>query len=202
MHGQPTPGTTAFWLAAGFLSGSLMFSYWLGRLGGQDVRKVGDGNPGAANAIKAAGLAIGLAGGLLDFLKGALPVALATWPLSAPEASPWGWFLPLIAMAPVLGHIFSPWLAGRGGKGIAVTFGVWAGLTAWQVPCILGGACAVAKFLLRLPDAWVVASAMAGVTLFVAVRFGAGPLLGTATLNLALLIFTHRRELCAHRSRV
>ncbi|MGB9578541.1 MAG: glycerol-3-phosphate acyltransferase, partial [Halothiobacillaceae bacterium] len=167
MHGQPTPGTTAFWLAAGFLSGSLMFSYWLGRLVGKDVRKVGDGNPGAANAIKAAGLTIGLAGGLLDFLKGALPVAFAAGPLSTPETCRWGWLLPVIAMAPVLGHIFSPWLAGRGGKGIAATFGVWAGLTAWQVPCVLGGACAAAKFILRLPDAWVVASAMAGVTLFV-----------------------------------
>ncbi|MBC7187359.1 MAG: glycerol-3-phosphate acyltransferase [Calditrichaeota bacterium] len=200
MHGQPTAVATALWTTAGFLSGSLMFSYWLGLLVGKDVRSVGDGNPGAANAIKAAGPAIGLAGGFLDFLKGAVPVALATWPLSAPEASRWGWLLPLIAMAPVLGHIFSPWLAGRGGKGIAVTFGVWTGLTAWQVPCVLGGTCAAAKFLLRLPDAWVVVSAMAATTLFVGLRFGAGPLLAAAMANLALLMFTHRRELRARRS--
>lgn len=200
MHDQSTAAGTAFWALAGFFSGSLMFSHWLGLLVGKDVRRVGDGNPGAANAIRAAGPAIGLAGGFLDFLKGAVPVALATWPLSAPDMARWGWLLPVIAMAPVLGHIFSPWLAGRGGKGIAVTFGVWAGLTAWQVPCVLGGACAVVRFLLPLPDAWVVASAMAGTTLFVGLRFGAGPLLAAAMANLALLIFTHRRELRACRS--
>ena len=34
----------------GLVSGSLMFSAWLARLTGADVRRVGDGNPGAVNA--------------------------------------------------------------------------------------------------------------------------------------------------------
>ncbi|MGQ9852311.1 MAG: glycerol-3-phosphate acyltransferase [Candidatus Oleimicrobiaceae bacterium] len=185
------------WIGAGFLSGSLLFSYWLGLLVGKDVRTVGDGNPGAANAIKAAGLTIGLVGGILDVLKGALPVALATWPLNY---FPWRWWLVPIAVAPVLGHIFSPWLGGKGGKGIAVTFGIWAGLTAWQVPCVLGGACAFAKFVLRLRDAWTVALGMAAVTLFVVIRYHHLPLVGVAVLNSALIVFTHRRELGLRRS--
>lgn len=136
------------WIGAGFLSGSLLFSYWLGLLVGKDVRTVGDGNPGAANAIKAAGLTIGLVGGILDMLKGALPLALATWPLNY---FPWMLWLVPIAVAPVLGHVFSPWLGGKRGKGIAATFGIWAGLTAWQVPCVLGGACAFCQ--VRAPRA-------------------------------------------------
>ncbi len=187
----------ALWIGAGFLSGSLLFSYWLGLLAGKDVRTVGDGNPGAANAMKAAGLAIGLTGGALDFLKGALPVAMATW---APSCSSWGWWLVPMAVAPVLGHIFSPWLGGKGGKGIATTFGIWAGLTAWQVPCVLGAACACAKFLLRLRDAWTVALGMAAVTLFVVIRYHHLPLVGVAVLNSALIVFTHRRELGLRRS--
>ncbi len=195
MQGHPTTWNTLLWTAIGFLSGSLMFSYWLGRLVGKDVRTVGDGNPGAANAIKAAGPAIGLTGGLLDFLKGAVPVGAAVWPGSPQALSAWGWHLMPLAAAPVLGHLFSPWLAGRGGKGIAVTFGVWAGLTAWEVPCVLGAACACAKFLLRLPDAWTVLSGMGVATLFVGLRAGTGPLFGAALLNVAFLVYTHRREL-------
>ena len=197
MQGQPHIWTAVLWTGVGFVSGSLMFSYWLGLLVGKDVRSVGDGNPGAANAIKAAGPLIGLAGGALDFFKGTIPVALATWPFTY---SAWKvWVIP-IAVAPVLGHVFSPWLGGRGGKGIAVTFGIWAGLTAWQVPCVLGGACACAKFLLRLRDAWTVVFGMAVTTLFVGIKYQAFPLLGVAVPNTALIIFTHRRELCPRRS--
>ncbi|MDZ7339070.1 MAG: glycerol-3-phosphate acyltransferase [candidate division KSB1 bacterium] len=192
---------TILWTALGFLSGSLMFSYWLGRLVGKDVRTVGDGNPGAANAIKAAGPLIGVTGGVLDFLKGAIPVGAAVGPPWTHGTTSWNWHLVPIAVAPVLGHLFSPWLAGHGGKGIAVTFGVWAGLTGWEVPSVLGGACACGKFLLRLPDAWAVICGFTVSVLFICIRAGFGALLCAAIVNLGLLIFTHRRELRLGRQR-
>jgi acyl phosphate:glycerol-3-phosphate acyltransferase len=49
-----------------------------------------------------------------------------------------GWGLALIAIAPVLGHAFSPLLRFHGGKALATSFGVWTGLTLWQVPVVLG----------------------------------------------------------------
>ncbi|KPK05115.1 MAG: hypothetical protein AMJ56_16395, partial [Anaerolineae bacterium SG8_19] len=65
------------WIALAFLCGSLPLSVWLGRLVlGIDIRQFGDGNPGAANVWRAGGAKWGLTAVLLDFLKGAIPVAL------------------------------------------------------------------------------------------------------------------------------
>jgi glycerol-3-phosphate acyltransferase PlsY len=111
-----------------FLSGSLMFSYWLGLLKNKNIRTVGDGNPGAANLWKAAGYKYGLAGIALDFLKGYLPVLIILkydWAKN-------GQMIP-IALAPIAGHAFSPFLKFRGGKSLAVSFGVWSALTAFRV---------------------------------------------------------------------
>jgi len=65
--------------AVGFVSGSLMFSVWLARLAGGDVRRIGDGNPGPVNAFRAVGPIVGSIALLLDFPKGWLPVGTACW---------------------------------------------------------------------------------------------------------------------------
>ena len=122
------------WTVIGFASGSLMFSLWLGRLAlGRDIRAVGDGNPGATNVILAGGVGWGALAVLLDVFKGAIPVFLAKFValVSGPG-------LVLVALAPILGHAFSPWLGFRGGKAVAATFGVWIGLTIWEAPSVLG----------------------------------------------------------------
>ena len=117
-----------------FFLGSLMFSYWLARGRGKDLRAVGDGNPGAVNLWRAAGWRWGLAGLLLDYLKGLLPlVCIAQRGLFS------GMELALLAAAPVLGHAFSPFLKFSGGKAIAVAFGAWTALTLWVVPVLMGG---------------------------------------------------------------
>lgn len=60
--------------AVEFLCGALMFSYWLGKVARKDLRQVGDGNPGAFNLWQSAGYQWGLAGILLDFMKGYVPL--------------------------------------------------------------------------------------------------------------------------------
>lgn len=111
-----------------FLSGSLMFSYWLGLLKKKNITEVGDGNPGAANLWKAAGYKYGLTGIVLDFMKGYIPIVLIKeWEMAQNYQ-----FIP-IALAPIYGHAFSPFMKGRGGKSIAVSFGVWSGLTEFRV---------------------------------------------------------------------
>jgi len=111
-----------------FLCGSMPFSLWLGKIFLRvDVRQVGDGNPGAANAFKAGGKTIGLLSLLLDVTKAALPVGLAYHNLEIR-----GIPMFLIAVAPIFGHAFSPFLGFRGGKGLAAALGVWIGLTIWK----------------------------------------------------------------------
>jgi glycerol-3-phosphate acyltransferase PlsY len=181
--------TAAAWWAAAFAAGALPFSAWLARaLAGADLREVGDGNPGAANAWKAGGWRVGLAALLLDFLKGALPVAsaryagLPAWPLAA------------IALAPIFGHAFSPFLGWRGGKGLAVTFGVWTGLTLAQAPLALG-LCMALFYLCLSADAWAVLAGMAGLLAFLLAAQAEAPLLAVWLGNLGVLAWKHRREL-------
>jgi acyl phosphate:glycerol-3-phosphate acyltransferase len=177
---------------AGFLSGSLPFSVWLVRLRGRDARSVGDGNPGAINAFRAGGARAGIPALLLDFLKGALPVAAAFWLLGVR-----GWLVLPVAIAPVLGHAFSPFLGFRGGKAIAVTFGIWTGITLWQGPCLLGAVFLLGKFIFRLRDAWTVLLGTAAL-LAAAVFFWREPALAAlAVANAAVLGWKHRREIRA-----
>jgi acyl phosphate:glycerol-3-phosphate acyltransferase len=113
-------GSWAACLAAGFLLGSFPFGLWWGRLlRGVDVRQHGSRNLGATNVFRVLGPAHGVAVLLLDAAKGAAAVLLAWWIGG-------GGALPLLAgLCAVLGHVFSPWVRFRGGKGVATGLGVW-----------------------------------------------------------------------------
>ena len=86
-----------------------------------------DHNPGTANAMKYAGVPVGILCLLGDLLKGALPVYVAVGMGLVTDS----WF-PLIMAAPVLGHAYSLFYHGNGGKAIAVSFGVLIGLAPVQ----------------------------------------------------------------------
>lgn len=178
------------WVVAGFISGSLPFSVWLGQaFARSDVRQIGDGNPGAANAWKAGGWRVGLAALVLDYFKGALPVATAHLVFNLS-----GWPLALAAIAPIAGHAFSPFLGFRGGKGLTVTFGVWSGLTLAQGPLMLGMFMALFYFTLRV-EAWAVVLSMLGLLAHLFIQSLDGILLTVWLGNLAVIIWKHWREL-------
>jgi acyl phosphate:glycerol-3-phosphate acyltransferase len=122
------------WVVIGFSLGSLPFSLWIGRLALRtDIRKLGDGNPGGFNVWKAGGRFWAVLAVLLDGFKGAIPVGLAYYVYGVDS-----WSLVPVALAPLVGHIFSPFLKFRGGKGLATTFGIWLGLTLWLGPTVFG----------------------------------------------------------------
>ena len=177
-------------VAIGFLLGSLPISVWSVRWKKHaDVRRFGDGNPGAISAWKAGGWPIGLGVLMLDVAKGGLPVALSRFVFDLE-----GWALVPIALSPVLGHAFSPWLRFRGGKGIAASFGVWTALTYWVVPTTLGLSMA-AIMAIQIVPAWTVMIASALTLLVLVVVRAEGYLVAAFALNLALLAATHRVEL-------
>lgn len=127
-------GESLTWILIAFVSGSLPYSVWIGRLAlKDDIRSYGDGNPGAFNVFRAGGKGWGWLAILLDGLKGAIPVGFAHY-----SAGLEGWPLVITALAPVIGHAYSPILKFRGGKAIAVTFGTWTGMTLWLAPTLLG----------------------------------------------------------------
>jgi glycerol-3-phosphate acyltransferase PlsY len=111
---------TAVTLTAAYLLGSVPFSYLVARRWGvADVRKVGSGNVGATNVMRAAGTGAGLLAFALDATKGAVAAA------SVQKLAPGGALPSLAAVAAVLGHMYPVWLSFRGGKGVATGAGAF-----------------------------------------------------------------------------
>jgi glycerol-3-phosphate acyltransferase PlsY len=182
--------TVLVWTGVAFLLGSIPFSYLLGRLAiHTDIRHYGDGNPGAINAWRAGGWRVGIPALLLDFLKAALPIGAARVLLGISD-----WGLVPVAIAPVAGHAFSPFLRLQGGKALAATFGTWTALTLAEGPTALGGTLGFC-YLLQTSDAWAVVLGMLGFLGFLLLR-GANPeILIIWGGHFLLLSWKHRREL-------
>ena len=188
--------SSSLWVSAAlvslvaFLSGSLPFASWLGRLvAKKEVRAVGDGNPGAMNAFRAGGASLGLSVLLLDVSKGVLPVVLATEVFGFD-----GWLLTLVAVLPVAGAAFSPFLGLRGGKALAVTLGTWIGLTIWTIPLVAIVAIVAATLLIE-PDGWAVAAALAAMLLGVVLWAPDRWLVVALLLQAGIILWKHRSEL-------
>lgn len=119
--------TVALLLGA-YLLGSISFGLLLvRRTRGIDVRSTGSGNPGATNALRAAGPAVGVTVLALDIAKGFLPV-VAGRAVEVPERG-----LAWIGAAAVVGHVFPLWHRFRGGKGVATAAGALTALAPWPM---------------------------------------------------------------------
>lgn len=109
-----------FFICAGFLSGSIAYSYFLPKLllHKNILLLSDDGNPGCANVFKYIGVPMGILCLLCDFFKGYLPIM---WALHFLEER--SLLFSFVLAAPTAGHMFSPFLHFHGGKAINVSFG-------------------------------------------------------------------------------
>ncbi|MCB0323969.1 MAG: glycerol-3-phosphate 1-O-acyltransferase PlsY [Bdellovibrionales bacterium] len=168
---------------ASFALGSLPFGYIIGRLQGKDVRALGSGNIGATNVARTVGKKAGLLVLVLDAAKGALGTWLGTF---AGEA-----WLPLAALAGILGHCYSPFLRGKGGKGVATGLGAFAMLAPHET--IAAIITFVGAFLLT---GYVALGSMLGalaIPLVAGLRGGlASPVTQVALVTAILVIWRHR----------
>jgi glycerol-3-phosphate acyltransferase PlsY len=132
---------TILLILAGYLSGSIPFSYLVARRYGVDLRQVGSGNIGGANVWRACGFRAFLIATTGDILKGLLPTLVALHSaLLPPEA------VILVGASTIIGHIFPLFLRFKGGKAVATSGGVLLaiaplllliGLLAWIVAFLL-----------------------------------------------------------------
>lgn len=181
---------TLIWLIIAFLSGSLPFSVWVGQLALRtDIRRYGDGNPGATNVLRSGSRGWAALALSLDSLKGAIPVGLAYF-----WAGLTGWLLVAVALAPVLGHAFSPLLRFRGGKAVAVTFGLWTGLTLWEGPTVLGLALGL-WFVIVAVDGWAMLLALFSLLAYLLLARPEPDLLTIWIGNTLILAWKHRADL-------
>ena len=126
-----------------FLAGSIPFGFLIGRMNGIDIRTVGSGNIGATNLGRALGKRFFYGCFFLDMTKGMMPTLIAgnvmgtlgTMEIQTSDAS---WWL-MVMIASVLGHMFTPWLGFKGGKGVATGLGAMIGvLPAMTIPATGG----------------------------------------------------------------
>jgi glycerol-3-phosphate acyltransferase PlsY len=102
-------------VTAGFLVGAVSPATIVARVRHVDLSQ-GSGNPGATNTGRLLGLRWGVVVGVVDVLKGLVPTLVALLWLGRPTAY-------AVGLACVLGHVLSPYLRGRGGKGVATSLG-------------------------------------------------------------------------------
>ena len=123
-----------FFILVGYLSGSILYAYLLPKyICHIDIMKDSDDhNPGTFNAFALAGTQVGILVIALELLKGFLPIWLASHILDTRR-----WMFAFVLCAPVAGHAFPLFYPKRGGKAIAVSFGVLLGLLPRYRPVLL-----------------------------------------------------------------
>jgi acyl phosphate:glycerol-3-phosphate acyltransferase len=170
--------------------GSVPFALLLAR--GDDVRRIGSGNVGAANVLRASGVRAGVLVAVLDIAKGAASVVLAM------RLSTDGNVPAAAGFAAILGHIYPVWLRFRGGKGVATACGVFTVLTPLA---------ALPAFAVFIATAWATRYVSLGSVLATIVLPPVAYATGysTATLTAAcaasvLILFRHRGNLARLRA--
>lgn len=180
-----------------FLVGAVNPATLLARALGRDLRASGSGNPGATNAGRVLGRKWGVLVLLLDVLKAYLPTLLVLRTIGLAAAL-------LAGLAVVLGHVFSPFLRGRGGKGVACALGAILAIVPWV------GLVAVLVFAVAVSLVRYIGEASVVVTLVLVVIGVLGvvgvlpmaDLVGAWLVVLALLVLSrHQRNVVAWWSR-
>lgn len=117
-------------IISSFLIGSIPFGKIIASFKGVDITKEGSGNIGATNVFRVVGKGWGVLVLILDALKGAIPTLVS---LYIYRSNILNFFLPeayvFVGVASILGHIFSPFVGFKGGKGVATSLGVFTVLT-------------------------------------------------------------------------
>lgn len=115
---------TSIAIVLAYVAGSIPTAYLMGRARGIDIRRHGSGNVGATNAFRVLGKKYGIACLVLDALKGYLPVAILVFDFFRPVGWPQGSWQWAVGLAAIVGHMTSPWVGFKGGKGVATSLGV------------------------------------------------------------------------------
>ncbi len=187
-------------IAFAYLLGSIPVGLVLARSRAVDVRTRGSGNIGATNVTRTLGKGAGAVVLVLDALKGALPMLVASALDVAGRAGPYA--VTLVGVAAIAGHCFPVWLRFRGGKGVATALGVFIVLDPAAI-AVATAAFAVLLAKLRIVSvASMTAAVSIPITLAVLGRPPEAIALGAAGAAIVLVQHRHNaRRLLAGRER-
>jgi glycerol-3-phosphate acyltransferase PlsY len=182
--------TYALWLAAAYLLGATPTSYLAGRLArGIDLREHGSKNLGATNVYRLLGWGWAVPVAVVDIAKGAVPVLLfAAWARGP------AWLTVALGAAAVVGHVYSPYVGFKGGKGVATAGGMFVALAPLAV-LIAVPVWAIGVWLTGYVSVGSITTA-ALFPLWVRLTRPGAPEVWYASVALAVLIvFTHRANI-------
>ena len=104
-------------ISISYLMGSIPFGLILTKIFlKKDIRKVGSGNIGATNVLRAGNKAIGYLTLILDVIKAVIPVLYIK--INFPD------LIYISSLSVFIGHVFPVWLKFNGGKGVATYVGI------------------------------------------------------------------------------
>lgn len=182
----------------GYLLGSILGSQLMGRARGIDIRSLGSGNAGTANALRTQGKRFALGVVIIDAGKGWLACyVIGRVPLPLPVASDaiHAWLPVACGAAAMFGHVYPVWSGWHGGKAVATFFGALGGLA----PTLLIPLLAVWLAVVLLSGFVSLASLCAVLMLPAAVLLVDGtwrsPLFAFAVFAALLVLFAHRTNL-------
>ena len=201
-----------------YLLGSIPFGYLIVKAtAGGDIRATGSGGTGATNVSRRAGKVAGILTLMLDALKGAAAVVVASWAFDVPlwqsyiaphvETFANGglsfqqayWCIAGAAIAAIVGHMFPVWLGFRGGKGVATGIGVFLILA----PGAVAFAALIFILIVWLRRYVSLGSIIAAVTIplfvwllnFIRPSEEFAPVITAASVSALLIIFAHRANI-------
>jgi len=173
------------WIITAYLIGSIPFGLILTRIAGLgDIRKIGSGNIGATNVLRTGRKKLAIATLILDMAKGGVTVSVVEQ-ISGKESA-WA-----CAVAVFFGHLYPVWLGFKGGKGVAVFFGILLALS-WMLFFVAVGTWLTVAVAFRF-------SSLAALSATVAVPIAAQvlfrmPQLALLSMMLGVFIFWRHRN--------
>ncbi len=170
-----------------FFLGGIPTGKWVAwRVKKVNLQDFGSKNIGTTNAYRALGLKWAVVVFLIDFLKGFLPTILTLYFTKNLNLSL------IVGLCCIIGHIFSPYLKFKGGKGVATSIGVWLVLS----PYLLLAAIIISGVVLKLTKKMSLASLSGISILFLLVNiFGPSNLRVGIFVTFIMIIFTHRSNI-------
>jgi glycerol-3-phosphate acyltransferase PlsY len=178
------------WFVAAYLVGAFPTSYVAGKLfKGIDLREHGSKNLGATNVYRVLGWKFAVPVAIVDILKGTLPVVAF-----APRVSDSALVAMLVGAMAVVGHVFSVFVGGKGGKGVATSAGVMLGLA----PAAVGICMLIWLVLVRTTGYVSLGSMLGAVALPIGIQAlhpGRRELVLPSVVLAALIVFLHRANI-------
>ena len=178
----------ALWFFVSFFSASIPWSLIIGFIfSKQDIRTIGDKNPGGTNTLKLSGIKVGLLAISLDILKSFFPIYFAI--IFGFD----GFQLAILCFAAISGSIFSPFLRFNGGKSLAVSCGIWMAISSGMIGPLI---CLIMAFshLIQKTHLWTILSGWLGILIWVLIFSLSIEYIVIFIINFILVMFKHKNE--------